>query len=114
MSNLNSECFQLSFDVHIVYVGQKLWIFKKEIAALKRKLKSKKITLDFDSNAVDSLCDRASSEKMGARPLKRLIHSEIEDKIVDFYFKNPSDLEQKFHFYLKNNEIVFDLAWLII
>ena len=24
MSNLNSECFQLSFDVHIVYVGQKL------------------------------------------------------------------------------------------
>lgn len=85
-------------------------IFKKEMAALKRKLKSKKITLDFDSNAVDSLCDRASSEKMGARPLKRLIHSEIEDKIVDFYFKNPSDLEQKFHFYLKDNEIVFDLA----
>ena len=24
MSNVNLECFQLSFDVHIVYVGQKL------------------------------------------------------------------------------------------
>ena len=85
-------------------------IFKKEITSLKKKLKSKKITLDFDPDAVDLICDRASSEKMGARPLKRLIHSEVEDKIVDFYFKNPSDLEQKFHFHLKDDEIVFDLV----
>ena len=28
MSNLNLECFQLSFDIHIVHVGQKLRIFK--------------------------------------------------------------------------------------
>lgn len=85
-------------------------IFKKEIASLKKKLKSKKITINFDDSAVESICERASSEKMGARPLKRLIHSEIEDKIVDFYFKNPSDIVQNFNFYLKDNEIVFDLA----
>ena len=28
MSNLNVECFQLSFDIHIVHVGQKRRIFK--------------------------------------------------------------------------------------
>ena len=28
MSNLNLECFQLSFDIHIVHVGQKWWTFK--------------------------------------------------------------------------------------
>ena len=28
MKNMNSEYVQLSFDVHIVYVGQKLRIFK--------------------------------------------------------------------------------------
>ncbi len=28
MSNLHLECFQLSFDIHIVHVGQKLRIFK--------------------------------------------------------------------------------------
>ena len=28
MSNLNLEWFQLSFDIHIVYVGKKWWIFK--------------------------------------------------------------------------------------
>ena len=27
-SNLNVECFQLSFDIHIVHVGQKWRIFK--------------------------------------------------------------------------------------
>ena len=47
---------------------------------------------------------------MGARPLKRLIHSEIEDKIVDFYYKNSSDIEQNFLFSLKDDEIVFDLV----
>ena len=28
MSNMNVECFQLSFDVYIVHIGQKLYIFK--------------------------------------------------------------------------------------
>ena len=28
MSNLNLECFQLSFDIHIAYVGKKWQIFK--------------------------------------------------------------------------------------
>ena len=28
MSNLHLECFQLSFDIHVVHVSQKLWIFK--------------------------------------------------------------------------------------
>ena len=28
MSNLNVECFQLSFDIHIVHIGQKRRIFK--------------------------------------------------------------------------------------
>ena len=41
MTNLNLECFELSFDIHIVHVGQKLWIFKncstenQEISAVK-------------------------------------------------------------------------------
>ena len=29
MPNLNLECFQLSFDVHIVYVNKKTTIFQK-------------------------------------------------------------------------------------
>ena len=28
VQDLNSEWFQLSFDIHIVYVGEKVWIFK--------------------------------------------------------------------------------------
>ena len=29
ISNLNVECFQLSFDIHIVHVGQKMTNFQK-------------------------------------------------------------------------------------
>ena len=29
MSNLNVECFQLSFDIHIVHVGRKMTNFQK-------------------------------------------------------------------------------------
>ena len=29
ISNLNVECFQLSFDIHIVHVGQKMMNFQK-------------------------------------------------------------------------------------
>ena len=28
VADLNSEWFQLSFDVHIAYVGEKVYIFK--------------------------------------------------------------------------------------
>ena len=28
VADLNSEWFQLSFDIHIAYVGEKVWIFK--------------------------------------------------------------------------------------
>lgn len=85
-------------------------IFKKEIALLQKKLKPKKITLFFNKNVVDYICDKASSEKMGARPLKRLIHSHIEDKIVDFYFNKPTELDTKFNFLIENDEIIFNLT----
>jgi ATP-dependent Clp protease ATP-binding subunit ClpC len=85
-------------------------IFKKEIALLQKKLKPKKITLFFNKNVVDYICDKAASEKMGARPLKRLIHSHIEDKIVDFYFEKPTDLDTKFNFLIEDDEIIFNLT----
>ena len=64
----------------------------------------------FNKNVVDYICDKAASEKMGARPLKRLIHSHIEDKIVDFYFKKPTDLDTKFNFLIEDDEIIFNLT----
>lgn len=84
-------------------------IFEKTVKDLKLKLKSKKIIFNYDDKVSDFICEKAASEKMGARPLKRLIQSNIEDKIVDYYFKDNSDHPRNFFFYLKNNKICFKI-----
>ena len=47
---------------------------------------------------------------MGARPLKRLIQQNIEDQIVNFYFENEDSDDTSFYFYLKNDDIVYDIV----
>ena len=64
MSNLNVECFQLSFDMHIVHVGQKLTNFQKlyyrklenfhsQSRLLRRHLTTKVCNLGWCSKALE-------------------------------------------------------------
>ena len=64
MSNLNVECFQLSFDIHIVHVGQKMTNFQKlwyrklenfrvQSRLLRRHLKTKLCNLGRCSKALE-------------------------------------------------------------
>lgn len=47
------------------------------------------ITLDVDQKAKEKLVDLGYDPKMGARPLRRVIEEQIEDKIAEFYLNNP-------------------------
>lgn len=85
--------------------GDLIKIFNSNIRKLSQKLKSKNIKISVSEEARSLLCKKASEEKMGARPLKRIIQSEIEDKIVDFYFKNKTDQNLEFNFIVKNDQI---------
>ena len=87
-----------------------LKIFNYQIRKLSKKLKPRSIKLSISEEVAKHLCERAASEKMGARPLKRLIHSEIEDQIVDFYFKNSGASDLLFDFYLKKEEIIYKVG----
>lgn len=86
-----------------------LKIFKSEIRKLSSKLRSKKIKLAINSEAAEFICEQASKEKMGARPLKRLIKSNIEDKIVEYYFNNKEEKQLKFNFLLQEEEIIYSI-----
>lgn len=46
---------------------------------------------------------------MGARPLKRLIKSNIEDKIVEHYFNNQEEKELKFNFLLQEEQVIYNI-----
>lgn len=86
-----------------------LKIFKSEIRKLSSKLRSKKIKLIINSEAAEFICKQASKEKMGARPLKRLIKSNIEDKIVEHYFNNQEEKELKFNFLLQEEQVIYNI-----
>ena len=58
-------------------------IVKIQIANLERRLAERRITLDITDKAINWLADNGYDSVFGARPLKRLITSAVEDKIAD-------------------------------
>ncbi len=58
-------------------------IVNLEISDLAKRLQERNITMTVDEKAQDFLIDRAYDEKYGARPLKRTIERELEDKLAE-------------------------------
>ena len=50
---------------------------------LNKRLKEKDISLKFTESALRYIVEKGTSAEYGARPLKRLIQQEIEDKLTD-------------------------------
>lgn len=58
-------------------------IVKIQLHNLERRLADRRITLNVSDAAIKWLADNGYDEAFGARPLKRLIMSAVEDKIAD-------------------------------
>ena len=58
-------------------------IVKIQIANLEKRLSERRITLEVSANAIKWLAENGYDSVFGARPLKRLIMSAVEDKIAD-------------------------------
>ena len=58
-------------------------IVKIQIANLEKRLAERRITLEISDKAINWLADNGYDSVFGARPLKRLIMSAVEDKIAD-------------------------------
>ena len=58
-------------------------IAKLRIDDLKRKLEGINISLTIDSAVIQHLADKGFDKDFGARPLKRLIQTELEDRIAE-------------------------------
>lgn len=84
-----------------------LKIFKSEVRVLSSKLKKQKISINIEGDVAALICSEASKEKMGARPLKRLIKSYIEDPIVEYYFKKQSEKELQFKFFTQRDQVKY-------
>ncbi|MGL4698431.1 MAG: AAA family ATPase [Apilactobacillus waqarii] len=55
-----------------------------------KMLEHRGITIDVSDAAKDKLVEKGYNPEMGARPLRRVIQEEVEDKVADYYLNNPS------------------------
>ena len=58
-------------------------IAKRLLSKLSHRIKDMDIELDFDESAVEKIADEGFDPVYGARPLKRAIQSQIEDKLSE-------------------------------
>ncbi|SFB84262.1 ATP-dependent Clp protease ATP-binding subunit ClpE [Alkalibacterium subtropicum] len=59
------------------------------LADVNEALSQHDMTVHVDQSAKEKLVDLGYDPKMGARPLRRVIEEQIEDKIAEFYINNP-------------------------
>lgn len=57
-------------------------IVKLQLSLLKKRLQAKKIEVEFSDAAVKEIAELGFDPQFGARPLKRVIQKEIEDKLA--------------------------------
>jgi ATP-dependent Clp protease ATP-binding subunit ClpA len=58
-------------------------IVDKTIAALRPGLEDRRVTLELTPEAREWLAGKGFDPRMGARPLQRVIRSEVEDKLAE-------------------------------
>ena len=74
----------------------------KVISRAKRSLKVKSIK--YDNDLLQCLLDKNTEKEYGARPLKRVIKANIEDKLAAFYISNISKIDKKTNILITSND----------
>ncbi|AYE38826.1 ATP-dependent Clp protease ATP-binding subunit [Companilactobacillus zhachilii] len=55
------------------------------------------LSIHVTKDAKDKLVDLGHNPKMGARPLRRVIEEQIEDKVADYFLDHPKDKQLEAH-----------------
>ena len=78
------------------------------LAEINKSMADHDIRIHVDQEAKEKLVDLGYNPDMGARPLRRVIEEQIEDKIAEFYLENPDVGE--INVSLVDNEITVEKA----
>ena len=82
-----------------------VWKFLHE---LQDQLKSKKVNLTFSDAAINYLAEEGYDHAFGARPMARLIQSELKDPLVDLMLAEELAGKKAIKVDLKDNKLNFD------
>lgn len=82
-------------------------IAKKMLADLNKNLKQNGIELKFTTSTLNYLVKNGANDDFGARPLRRLITSKIEDELADKMLKGEIKNNQNVLVDCKDNKLIF-------
>jgi len=85
-------------------------IVEREMAVVQKQLSSKGITLDMTDEAKDWLGEKGYDVVFGARPLRRVIQSEIEDPLSDAILEERFRDGDTVRIDVQGDEIILDNA----
>ena len=72
---------------------------------MKEPLSERNISLEYDQKALDAVAEKSYSRKFGARDIRRIIRSEIEDKIAEIIIDNSEKNINNISVSADNNDI---------
>ncbi len=84
-----------------------LKIVKKFIRELENQLKTKKITFEISNDALDYLAIKGRDDKLGARPLQRIVDKRIKDVLSNEILFGKLENGGKVFINLKDKELIF-------
>ena len=76
------------------------------LSDIEKNLREKKLYVTFTDALVEYLIENGFDEKFGARPLRRLIEREVEDKIADLFISGELVAGETFTADYQNNEVI--------
>lgn len=74
-------------------------------------LKERELTLDYSDEVLSLIADKSYSKKNGARDVRKVIRTNIEDKIAELIIDNPTEhVKNTMKVYVDNGEIKVELV----
>ena len=74
-----------------------------------KRLEKSNMKIKFDKTAIDYILDKGYDKNYGARPLKRAIQSEIEDKLAEYILDEKVKKGDSILCKVKKGEVVFEV-----
>lgn len=81
-------------------------IVELQVRELAARLGHKEIYITLDAPAKEFLVERGFQPEMGARPVRRVIEEELEDKLAELYLKDP-EKDHQYSITAKDDVLVF-------
>lgn len=83
-------------------------IARRLLSTLAKRVSGLNIEIDFDESAVEKIADEGFDPVYGARPLKRAIQSQIEDRLSEYLLEGKIKAGEKYTCKFRDDSFVFE------